>query len=588
VREYPQSIQRKVTRQLGIVLPALSVAVLGRMVLLGALETRIVWVTFYPAVVIASLFSGWPAGLSTVGAPCLIALYAWPLLVEQPFNNDYGDRLGMFAFAFNCVLISTMARLARRARQRSVRAQKHSEAANHAQSLFLANMSHELRTPLNGILGFSGLLRSDSTLPGEQHEQLEITSRSGEHPLDLINNVLDLARIEAGRSAVEGPSSDSPLMIRHIVDLMREPAKGKGIGFTLEMVEGLPSIVTTDESKLRQVVINLVSNAIKFTSQGGVTLRLSATGEPHQKTLLVEVVDTGEGIPPEERERIVEPFVQLGPESNQKGTGLGLSISRGFVELLGGTIRAEARAGRGSLFRIELPVATIESFPPIEPFERESRIARLTPGQPEYRILIVEDHEDNRRLLQRLMAQAVFQVRTAENGVEGIEIFRSWQPHLIWMDWRMPEMDGLEATRHIRALEGGDSVKIIALSASVLSDEQEKVLAAGADDFVPKPIQFGKIFDSIAGHLGVNFASEKLPAPLTKATPENFDREALAALPSTQRAELADALVSLEATRIAETINRIAGLDAELEEHWNTMRLCFTTRGSSGLSRRAQ
>jgi signal transduction histidine kinase/CheY-like chemotaxis protein len=557
---------RTTLRNIGITVLAMAVAVLARKFLLGALGTRIVWVTFYPAVMIASLYGGWLTGLLSAGASCLIPLYAWPLLAVQPFIRDYGDRLGMFAFLFNCAMISAVAETARRARARAVRAREQAETASRAKSVFLANMSHELRTPLNAILGFSNLMRNDVSVSAENRRTLEIINRSGEYLLSLINNVLDMAKIEAGRTAREDTVFNLRVMMEDIADLMRQRAEAKGLYLKLEIAAPEPRGVKADESKLRQAVINLVGNAVKFTSNGGVILRAEtrSTSDPRRLSLVIEVDDTGDGIVAEDRRRIFDPFVQLGHKSEQKGSGLGLSITRQFVELMGGVIGVESEPGKGSTFRVEMPVEQADESAVIGSGAGEARLARLEPDQPEFRILIVEDQEENRQLLRQLLVQAGFQVRVAVNGAEGVETFQSWRPQFIWMDWRMPVMDGLEATRRIRGLAGGRDVKIVALSASVFKDEREQVLAADTDDFVPKPIQFDRIYNCMAKHLGARFVHDGPDSSAAARPSRNLDGKALAALPASLRAELAEALVSLDVAKIEGLIRRVVELNPAL------------------------
>ncbi|HEY7210229.1 MAG TPA: ATP-binding protein, partial [Bryobacteraceae bacterium] len=309
------------------------------------------------------------------------------------------------------------------------------------------------------------------------------------------------------------------------------------------------------------VLINLLGNAIKYTKEGAVTLRVNATPEPF--ILTFEVEDTGVGIAPEDQVRVFDAFMQVDQPDAEKGTGLGLTITRQFVKLMGGTIDLQSTKGEGSRFRVELPVEQGKKAEASLPTADEGRIIGLKPGQPEHRILIVEDEPENWLLLQRMLQNAGFQVRVAEDGAQGVEMFRIWRPHFIWMDWRMPEMDGIEATRRIRALEGGPQVKIAAISASVFTSQQEGVLAAGADDFVRKPYRPTDIFGCMARHLGVEYvwdSAQSMPAEKAAALrPEN-----LQALSKELRTEFSDALLHLDRRRVEEIISRVREQDLAL------------------------
>jgi PAS domain S-box-containing protein len=436
------------------------------------------------------------------------------------------------------------------------------EAANKAKSIFLANMSHELRTPLNAILGFSSIMRNDPVLPESLHQYLDIINRSGEHLLTLINDVLEMAKIEAGRIQLEEAPFDLGGMVRDVTEMMEVRAQEKGLRLLTDQSSEFPRYIVGDEAHLRQVLINLVGNAVKFTQEGGVTVRLG-TRANHASHLIIEVEDTGPGISPQDQQRIFQPFTQLGDQRDNKGTGLGLTITRQFVEMMSGTITLESTPGKGSLFRVELPLAAAaESDVTQAQATSPGNIIGLAPGQPEFRILIVEDQMENRLLLKTLMESAGFRVTAVENGVEGVKAFERWNPHLIWMDRKMPVMGGMEATRRIRALPGGKAVKIVAVTASAFQEQRAEMLAAGMDDFVRKPFRFNEIFDCLSRQLGVRFLRETVSGPEPSVS---LATARVAALPPELRARLRTALESLDAAAIEEAIGEVGCRDQELE-----------------------
>jgi signal transduction histidine kinase/ligand-binding sensor domain-containing protein/DNA-binding response OmpR family regulator len=436
--------------------------------------------------------------------------------------------------------------------------------ANRAKSSFLANMSHELRTPLNAILGFSSLMRDDNASE-KQRKDLDIINRSGEHLLTLINHVLDLAKIEAGRTELQVQPCDLKRLVAEVTAMMRVRAKEKSLPLIVVEPPEFPEFVRVDAAKLRQVLINLLGNAIMFTARGTVTLRLQSRPAGADTRLLTtfEVEDTGIGIALEDQSRIFDAFVQAGRQRSQKGTGLGLTISRQFVELMGGTIDVASAPGKGSRFRVELPVDSVEESQMKLDEAVEEHIVGVDPGRSGYRILIVEDREENWLVLQRLMQKTGFEVRIAEDGGQGIEIFRTWRPHFIWMDLRMPVMDGTETTRHIRALDGGQDVKIVAVTASAFASEREEVLAAGIDDFVPKPFQPSEIYNCMARHLGLQRIYDKRPQKQQSSALTWEDVRELS--PDLVR-ELSDVIVTLDQRRILEVIARIRDCDATLAD----------------------
>ncbi len=439
------------------------------------------------------------------------------------------------------------------------------EAANRAKTTFLANMSHELRTPLNAILGFSSLLL-ERDVSDTQRGDLDIINRSGEHLLNLINGVLDVAKIEAGSKGVELTPCDLSGLVMDVIDMMRKRAETRQLSLLVVQPASFPRYVRADAAKLRQVLINLVDNAIKYTEEGSVTLRLEAGAADRAGRLPLTfcVEDTGIGIGRPDQARIFEAFVQIGKAVAHKGTGLGLTITRQFVELMGGAIHVESTPGEGSRFRVELSLEPARASDVRTPRAGGERVIGLETGEPEYRILVVDDERENRSVMERLLQNVGFQVRVAGDGEQAVAIFRAWEPHFIWMDLRMPRMDGVQATRQIRSLDGGRSVKIVAVTASVFASQRSELLEDGLDDFVCKPYRASDVFHCMARHLGVRYRFGAALAPLSVESVERLRPEALAALPEELLAELREAVITLHRERITRIIDRIQQQDSAL------------------------
>jgi len=387
------------------------------------------------------------------------------------------------------------------------KAKEAAEAATQAKNLFLANMSHELRTPLNAIMGFSRLLHNAPECPVQFQENLAIIHRSGEHLLHMINDVLDISKIEAGRMSVSFETFHLPHLIQDIEQMLRSRMESKSLQFQVKLAPSLPVGVRSDPGKIRQILINLLTNALKYTEQGGVTLHVSQqTLDSGACMLCMNVEDSGVGIASQMQDKVFEAFIQVGNHT-QEGTGLGLAITRQFVELLEGEITLHSEPGYGSTFSVRIPVQIVENWQ--EHKSASYKLVQLAPKQPEYRMLVVEDHEANRSLLCNLLSAVGLTTQAAENGREGVNCFRTWQPHLVWMDIRMPVMDGLQAVREMRALPMLHPCRFIAVSASIFREQRSDILAAGFDDFLRKPYRDAEIYHLLEHHLNLCFEYEE-------------------------------------------------------------------------------
>ena len=399
-------------------------------------------------------------------------------------------------------------------------AKDEAESANQAKSEFLANMSHELRTPLNAILGFSQIVSRSQNLNAEDQNNLQIINRSGEHLLSLINDVLDMSKIESGRISLNKSSFDLYHMLDDVKEISKMQFDQKGLYLRFETEPDVPQFVRTDETRLRQVLVNLLSNAAKFSDEGGVTVRTTCINNPSDsnETLHVrfEVEDTGVGIDPAHMERIFDPFIQgkAGVISGE-GTGLGLPISRKITQMMNGDLRVESSLGHGSRFTVDIQVQKQDQSD-IKPLQTPRQVVGIEPDESghvrQFRLLIVDDIENNRQVLHKLLAPLGFIISEAGNGKEAIERWKESHAqgnpyHLIWMDIRMPVMDGYEATHEIRKLDEAEgwSTVIIAVSAWAFDHDTDFFLASGFDGFINKPFKEHEIFEKLGQHLELDY-----------------------------------------------------------------------------------
>lgn len=428
------------------------------------------------------------------------------------------------------------------------------ETANRSKSIFLANMSHELRTPLNAILGFSQLMSDEMSITNSQKENLGIINKSGTHLLSLINDILDMSKIEAGRMELRESSIDLHKFLVDISDMMKFKTDSKNLQFTLDMHSDLVRYITIDEKKLRQIIINILSNSMKYTDEGGISLRIRS--EIEEKTdsasITIEIEDSGRGMSEEELKNVFDPFVQVSSSKGvAEGTGLGLAITHKFLELMMAKVSVKSEIGRGTLFSFTLPVKIAHSSD-IAVQSVSRKVIGLEKSSKKFKILIVEDQKENRLLLNNLLSGVGFDVFNAVNGKEAVEKNSEFNPDFIWMDMRMPVMDGYEATKEIRKVD--KDVIIVALTASAFEDQYEAIIDAGCDELLHKPYKHDEIFSTMQKYLDLTYIYQERGANQaindTKLTKELIDK-----VPKDIIKKLTEDLISLDPDIISKQID---------------------------------
>lgn len=455
-----------------------------------------------------------------------------------------------------------------------------SQLANQQKSKFLANMSHELRTPLNAIIGFSSLLVQQSEAPAKYKEKLNIINSSSNHLLSLINNVLDMSKIEAGHIDLKFIPTNIPGLINAILEMLSPLANDKGL--TLSLIDNTASslLLNVDAEKLRQILINLVGNGIKNTEEGYIAVHLySEPVNANEVKIRVEVEDTGYGISESNQLVIFQPFEQVDQKASIHGTGLGLALSKQYIELMGGTLSVQSELELGSTFTINLQLEISKSNLIKDEIETTKQVIAIKEPVEDWRFLIVEDNDNNRLLLQSILQNIGLTAKEATNGQEAIDIIKQWQPHLIWMDTNMPIMDGLEATQIILELPNSNDIVIVALTSEVFDEHIVAAKGDGFNDIITKPFLSSDIYSCLEKYLDIEFIYSHVPSSESK--PQSpLSKEMLKALPHDMVTQLNQAAHNLdlqEAYKILELIEvnypEIASAITQILKHYDFVKI---------------
>ncbi|WP_299402340.1 PAS domain S-box protein [Acaryochloris sp. IP29b_bin.148] len=446
--------------------------------------------------------------------------------------------------------------------------------ATQHKSEFLASMSHELRTPLNAVLGFSQLMQRDRSISDEHHEMLTTINRNGEYLLALINDILEMSKIEAGKVTLNPKPVDLPRFLDDIHETFQVKVAAKNLVFKVTHTSDIPRFIQADEVKLRQILLNLLSNALKFTQEGQISFHTQVLDQsydtsPEKVHLQFTISDTGPGIASEDLDSIFQAFIQSASgKQHHQGTGLGLPISRNFAQMMEGNLQVSSTLGKGSRFTCDIYAQILAVDPDVEELQspRYHNIQGLKHPHQSYRLLIVDDNPDNRAVLSQMLSIPGFEVCDAIDGLQAIEITQRWQPHLICMDINMPYMNGLEATRQIR--QSGLMPKIIAITANAFAEDHQAALAAGCDDFLAKPFTEDKVFECIACLLEVEFDTISLPCSLSQtshsASPADLIQEGFGMMPIQWQQQMHQAIRTLDEYSIRQLLAEVPQAYADM------------------------
>jgi PAS domain S-box-containing protein len=478
----------------------------------------------------------------------------WNMTTKVPLRNSQNEVIGLVGIARDITQQILNARALEEAKRQA-------EEANKAKSTFLANMSHEIRTPLNAILGFSQLLLREPGFTEQQRHQLTTIHHSGEHLLQLINDILEISKIEAGRATINQSTFDLYGILQDIKSMFQVRMDEKNLAFDLIIEDRVPQTISSDESKIRQILINLIGNAVKFTKQGRIRCIVDAKHiEGADWKLTIQVEDSGIGITAEDIQKLFQVFQQAPGGIAEGGTGLGLAISQRFASMMGGEISVASEPGVGSCFTLEITVKEDKAAQPGRKLPK-LKISGIKDAKTKYRILIVDDVAESRELLTSLLDNAGFETIEASNGQEAVTLWKEKNPHLIIMDIRMPVMNGLEATSRIRGNEAGGNIPIIAATASAFEEEKQTILDTGMNGYLRKPIQEKDLFDLVSHCLGIEYTyySDEIreEAAIVKSS-NTLPADEIKSIPEDLRGQMAEACTSADLDTLLDIIEKLS------------------------------